>query len=181
MTGPDDEATLFRLAMQGVRTQASPNRLPPYRPPPDTRARQRELDDRAVMDELLHGDEHPESAETGETLSYRANGIQDSVFRRLKRGHYRVEAELDLHGHNKERARLALAQFLARCQSHDARCVRIIHGKGNGSPNSGPVIKRAVDGWLRRRNDVLAFCSARPQDGGSGALYLLLRSPPRGR
>ncbi len=70
-------------------------------------------------------------------------------------------------------------QFLADCQDRGVRCVRIIHGKGNGSPNTGPVIKALLDGWLRRRRDVIAFCSARPADGGTGAVYVLLRAVSR--
>jgi DNA-nicking Smr family endonuclease len=102
--------------------------------------------------------------------------LQDTVWRRLRRGAYRIGAELDLHGLNRERARLAVQEFLADCQERNLRCVRIIHGKGLGSPNTGPVIKSLLDSWLRRRRDVLAFCSARPQDGGTGAVYVLLRS-----
>jgi DNA-nicking Smr family endonuclease len=68
-----------------------------------------------------------------------------------------------------------VAQFIAECRDRDLRCVRIVHGKGNGSPNSGPVLKGLLDGWLRRRRDVLAYVSARPVDGGTGAVYVLLR------
>ncbi len=98
------------------------------------------------------------------------------MLRRLRRGHYRVDGNLDLHGMNRARAQQAVAGVLADCAVRDRRCVRIVHGKGNGSPNSGPVLKRLLDGWLRRRRDVLAYCSARPADGGTGAVYVLLRA-----
>lgn len=171
----EDDFDAFRAAMADVAPRPPPARLAPYAASPSARPRQVELDESAVLEEMIEGD-HPETADTGDTLLYRAPGIQDSVLRRLRRGGYRIEAELDLHGLNRDQAKLAVAQFLARCSERDLRGVRVIHGKGHGSPNSGPVIKRAVDGWLRQRADVLAFCSARPEDGGTGAVYVLLRA-----
>lgn len=128
------------------------------------------------MTELLDDPVNLEELEYGETLSYRADGVQEAVIRRLRRGHYRIDGNLDLHGYNRHQARLAVVDFLAECQGRMWRCVRIVHGKGNGSPNSGPVLKTHVDSWLRRRKDVIAFCSARPNDGGTGAVYVLLRA-----
>lgn len=170
----DDDHALFRLALNGVRLAPPSPRVPEHRSVPRPQPRQREADDLAVLREMLE-DPDPELLEHGETLSYRHAGVQDSVLRRLRRGHYRIEAELDLHGHNRERAKLALAHFLTHCLDRGQRCVRIIHGKGHGSPNSGPVLKVLVAGWLRKRREVLAYCSARPVDGGSGAVYVLLR------
>jgi DNA-nicking Smr family endonuclease len=179
-TGQDpdrEEADLdFRQAMSGVRPKPGTDRLAPERRSPAPHPRSSEADERAVLEELLMDAIHPEEIETGDTLSYRADGVQDSVWRRLRRGNYCIGAELDLHGMNREAARHAVAVFLADCQERDLRALRIIHGKGRGSPNSGPVIKALLDGWLRRRKDVLAFCSARPHDGGTGAVYVLLRA-----
>ncbi|MBL6749279.1 MAG: Smr/MutS family protein [Nevskia sp.] len=170
---PDDD---FRSAMANVRPRADSDRVPPVRRPPAPRPLSAEADERQVLAELLSAEIEPEIFESGDTLSYRAPGLQDAVWRRLRRGSYRIGAELDLHGMNREAARAAVAGFLAHCQDRGLRCLRIIHGKGRGSPNSGPVIKSLLDGWLRRRKDVLAFCSARPHDGGTGAVYVLLRS-----
>ncbi len=175
-TRPDDEddSALFRRAMSDVR-RAPPPQHERERPPPRApEPRQRWADDREVLKEML-AEPDPEWLESGDTLQYRAPGVQESVLRQLRRGRYRIEKELDLHGYNQEQAALALSDFLALCQDRDLRCVRIIHGKGNGSPNSGPVLKSRLDGWLRRRRDVVAFCSARPLDGGTGAAYVLLR------
>ncbi len=147
--------------------------LPALKPLPHPR--QQQLDDLAVMAELMQEPMFPEDFESGDTLSYRGEGIQDSVWKKLCRGQFRLQAECDLHGLNRDDARLEMVQFLAHCGDHDHRCVRIIHGKGNGSPNTGPVLKRALDGWLRKRKEVLAFCSARAHDGGTGAVYVLLR------
>jgi len=113
----------------------------------------------------------------GETpLSYRKPGVRDQVARRLRRGLYPIEGELDLHGVSQAHARTLLAHFIASSQSQGLRCVRVIHGKGMRSGERGAVLKSAVNEWLRRHFDVMAFSSARPLDGGAGALYVLLRA-----
>ena len=171
---PDNDDD-FAAAMRDVLRRPVPNRAPVHRAPLSGKALQREADERAVLEELLeHDPEH--WVESGEDLSYRAPGLQDSVFRRLRRGTYRVGAELDLHGMTSVVAKTALHHFLADCVARGVRCARVIHGKGLRSSNQGPVLKSRVDHWLRRRKDVLAFVSARPQDGGTGAVYVLLRS-----
>jgi len=177
--GKEAEDLDFRAAMSGVKPRAAAAHVEPERARPSTRPRSAEADEQAVLLEMMSDSLDPEDIESGDTLTYRAPGIQDSVWRRLRRGGYRLGAELDLHGMNREQARAAVAGFLAHCQDRDLRALRIIHGKGNGSPNSGPVIKALLAGWLRRRKDVLAFCSARPHDGGTGAVYVLLRASQR--
>ena len=176
---PDDDSTPEQhFALPGVKRMPPSDRLPPVRQAaPLPQPRQKLLDEIAVMAELMQEPMHPEDFESGDTLIYRGDGIQDSVWKKLRRGQFRLQAECDLHGLNRNDARVEIVRFLAHCAKHDYRCVRVIHGKGNGSPNSGPVIKRALDGWLRKRQDVLAFCSARAHDGGTGAVYVLLRAP----
>lgn len=171
---PDDDVDAFRSAMRDIRLRGPSERVPTRPLPPPPEPRHSRADEAAVLAELLNGPD-PEHFESGETLSYRAPGVQESVLRHLRRGGYRLEGELDLHGLNRDKARAEVARFLTQCRDQDRRCVRIIHGKGNGSPNTGPVIKRQLDGWLRKVRAVHAFCSARPEDGGSGALYVLLR------
>lgn len=174
---PDDDAAAFRAAMADV-AQRPPSSRAELRPaPPAPRARSLEADERAVLEELASGAFDSDPVDSVEVLAYRAAGIQDGVWRRLRRGGYRIGAELDLHGLNRDRARAAVTRFIAESIDHDLRCVRIIHGKGLGSPNTGPVIRSLLDGWLRRHRDVLAFCAARPHDGGTGAAYVLLRAP----
>ncbi len=173
-TDDDAELAAFLGAMADVRRHKSAARVELRAPLPLTRPRQQDLDDLAVLAEMLDGPD-PETFESGDTLTYRAPGLPDSAWRQLRRGIYRIEAELDLHGHNRNTARLAIVTFLANCHERRQRCVRIIHGKGNGSPNSGPVLKVSLDGWLRKRRDVMAFATARPVDGGTGAVYVLLR------
>lgn len=111
----------------------------------------------------------------GDALAFRRSGVRDQVLRRLRRGLIPVEAQLDLHGLNQAAARAQLADFLVHCDAAGVRCARIIHGKGSRSGARGPILKIAVDSWLRRHHGVLAFTSAKAIDGGTGALYVLLR------
>ena len=101
--------------------------------------------------------------------------------RRLRRGHWRIQDELDLHGLTRDTARARLVDFLAFCLQHDAKCVRIIHGKGLGSKNHEPILKQLVKSWLMQRSEVLAFIPARPADGGAGALLVLLKRGSKNR
>lgn len=175
MPEEEDDIAVFRTAVAGVRRLVPTHRQPSDGKPLSPRPRQTEADEQAVLTELL-AEPDLELLENGDTLSYRVAGVQDGVMRKLKRGQYRIERELDLHGLNRDKAQLAVARFLAQCRDQGLRCVRIIHGKGNGSPNSGPVLKTYLNAWLRRRKDVVAFNSARPADGGTGAVYVLLRT-----
>ena len=169
----DAERDLFRTSVGPVRAVRN-DRAAPARPRPAPVPRSRIADDRAVVAALLDGPEAGE-IETGDELSYARPGVHRRVLRKLRGGHYRIDAELDLHGLTEKRARDEVVDFLAECARHGCRCARIIHGKGLGSGNRLPVLKAAVNRWLRRREDVLAFCSARPRDGGTGAVYVLLR------
>jgi DNA-nicking Smr family endonuclease len=119
-----------------------------------------------------------DDAVTGDgTLSFQRAGVRTQVMRRLRRGLYPIEDELDLHGLNQTAARDRLSDFLrTQPRRRLCRCVRIIHGKGYRSGARGPVLKTAVNLWLRRHTDVMAFVSARPIDGGAGAMYVLLRA-----
>ncbi len=115
------------------------------------------------------------AAETGEELFFLRSGLQRRVLRRLRRGQYAVGAELDLHDMNASAARQSILDFLAASGARGLSCVKIIHGKGLRSKREGPVLKRLTDSLLRRRSEVLAFASAPPNDGGTGAVYVLLR------
>ena len=169
---PDDDNALFREAVKDVKPLKDGGRALLERRPPSPQPRQHELDEQEALRESREGP----LPDVGDALSYRSDGIQDSVFRRLQRGTYRVAAELDLHGMRWDEAKVAMVRFLAAARDADARCVRIIHGKGLRSKGDGPVLKQRLDGWLRQRSEVLAYCSARREDGGTGAVYVLLRA-----
>jgi DNA-nicking Smr family endonuclease len=136
---------------------------------------QRRRDEQAVLQEAL-SDELDVSAllETDATLSFRRPGISADVCTKLRRGDWSIQAELDLHGLRTDDARQALGQFLRDAQTRGLRCVRVVHGKGLGSPGKTPVLKGRVQGWLVQKNEVLAFVQAKPAQGGAGALVVLL-------
>jgi DNA-nicking Smr family endonuclease len=177
--GQDDatDAAAFRTAMRDVKP------LPPRasRPPaaaPRSRPRMRKpvgsVENLDQMMPLISAATEDESA--GAVLSFQRSGIRDQVMRRLRRGLYPSEDELDLHGLHQTAARDRLAEFIAHSRDCGRRCVRIVHGKGYRSGVRGPILKAAVNLWLRRHLDVVAFTSARAIDGGTGAVYVLLRS-----
>jgi DNA-nicking Smr family endonuclease len=147
----------------------------PHRPRPAATARQREQDEAQVMVEAISDDFDAESLlDTDDALSYRRDGIGPEVVRKLRRGVWVVQAELDLHGARRDEARERLTRFIAKAGAHGLRCVRVIHGKGNGSPGREPVLKSKVQSWLAQKAQVLAFVQARASDGGGGALLVLL-------
>lgn len=169
----------FRDAVADTRPLQRDERAAPHRPRRKPIPAQRLRDERAVMESLLSDDFEPADVETGEELLYARPGLQHSVMRKLRRGQYAVEAELDLHGMIVPEAREALNRFVREAIGIGKRCVRIVHGKGKSSAGRMPVLKGKVNAWLRQKSEVLAFCSCRPTDGGTGAVYVLLRRPER--
>lgn len=172
----EDETALFRAAVHDAQPIICP-RAYLLKPKPAPKANFSRAEVQEVLRESLN-DINPweQDLETGDELSYAQDGIQHNVLRRLRRGHYAVQAELDLHGLTVDAAKLEVSAFLQHCRDHQLRCVRIIHGKGLRSPGGMPVIKIKLAAWLRRCKPVLAYCSARPVDGGTGAVYVLLRT-----
>ena len=173
---PEEEAALFRDAVRDAtplqsssRTRLEANSLPPI-------PVQSLLDVHDALAESLSGPlSLDQSVETGEELFFLREGLGRDVLRRLRRGHWVVQDFVDLHGLNREQARLLLAEFLGACLKRGLRCVRVIHGKGLRSPKREPVLKGKVQQWLAQRDEVLAFSQAPPNEGGSGALLVLLR------
>jgi DNA-nicking Smr family endonuclease len=170
----DDE---FRKAVADVRPLKKPRRAPVSKPPAPPVPVQSRLDERAALVESIERPVTPEEAlETGEELVYLREGLSRLVLRRLRRGHWVVQAQLDLHGMNRHEAALEVASFLLSAVQHGHRCVRIIHGKGHGSKNREPVLKVKLRNWLMPRDEVLAFCQAPSHEGGGGALLVLLKA-----
>lgn len=169
-----DEAVLFRRLMADAkRLQSDKAPSHPRRTQPRATFARRER--REVLSDSLEVGPEDSKAEAGGHLEFRHPSVSRITFRRLARGHFSRQAELDLHGLTAAGAREALGRFIAACVEREFTCVRVIHGKGRGSGQAGPVLKRLADQWLRRCRPVLAFVTARPVDGGSGALYVLLR------
>ena len=170
----DEDRELFRRAAGDVRRIEDDRAHPqPARKAPRTRGRMQEgrpEGSRELAESAWISDVGP-----GDVLSFTRGGVQRREAERLRRGRFAIEADLDLHGRTVADASAALDRFLEDSRRHGRRCVRIVHGKGFGSPSGQPIMKAHVDRWLRDRSEVLAFCSATPPDGGTGALYVLLR------
>ncbi|MDE2234643.1 MAG: Smr/MutS family protein [Gammaproteobacteria bacterium] len=167
----EQELREFREAVADIKPLPS---KPVHKiPKPKPQARFARAAAAEVLQESLNGDPDPEDSLLGKGLYYAKPGVQQAVLRKLRRGHYSIAAELDLHGLRIADARTVLAEFLQTMRGTGLRCVRIIHGKGYRSGPRGPVLKQKLNVWLRQRQDVIAFCSARPVDGGTGALYVL--------
>lgn len=168
----DDDREAFAEATRDVRPLKAPNRVRLEKPRPMAKARQSRAAHQAVLDQSLSG---PFSTETLEEVSYRRDGVSNRDMRRLRRGEFAIEAEIDLHGLRLEEARAELQRFLRECIDRGLASVRIVHGKGSRSGPDGPILKPGVQHWLARWDEVLAFASSQPRHGGTGAVYVLLR------
>lgn len=169
------ERNLFARAVGKVAPIPNQERVwsPPQRPAP--RPLQQDLDDEAVMHESM-SDEFDISTllDADDQLSFRRPGIGTDVTRKLRKGEWSIQGQIDLHGLRSDEARNAMGQFIRDAKRMGWRCVRVVHGKGLGSPGKEPVLKSKVQRWLVQKNEVLAFVQAKPSDGGGGALVVLL-------
>jgi len=173
------DADLFRRSIGEVAPLPSPDKVPPDIPRPLPIPRQHLADEQAALKESLSDEFNVDTLlDTDEALSYARNGIGPDTLRKLRRGHWVIQGQLDLHGMRRDEAREALGEFLRAALRRGQRCVRIIHGKGLGSVNKEPVLKNKVRAWLVQKEEVIAFCQARAADGGSGALVVLLKATP---
>ena len=171
----DDDSNEFRRAMADARPLQADERVLPDTPKPKPRARFTKADEAQVLDESLQDDIDTIEHGYGAALRYSRPGVGRRTMRKLSRGGYSVQAELDLHGMTLAEAKPRLADFIEYCAAQGKLCVRIVHGKGLGSGHRGPVLKSAVNRWLRKWESVLAFVSTRQVDGGTGAVYVLLQ------
>lgn len=166
---------MFREAIGGVRPLRGANAPAPAPAPPAPAADQLVRDEARVRTELLDLPFDPAAIESGDEISWLQAGQPSSLLRRLRRGDYSIRAEIDLHEMSASVARDAIHGFLDECRRNHEYCVRIVHGKGLRSRHTGPVLKRLAASLLARRKDVLAYASARPAQGGTGAVVVLLR------
>ena len=171
------DRSLFTSSVGNVVPLRKPAPAAPERPRPKAEARQRQRDEAAVLLESISDEFDAETLlDTDDALSFRRRGIGVDVVRKLRRGVWVLQAELDLHGLRRDEARERLGAFLREATRGGLRCIRVVHGKGLGSPGREPVLKAKVKSWLVQQNAVLAFTYARAADGGHGALIVLLRS-----
>ena len=174
MSVSSDDINLFKSMNEGT-VEIETNNVIPGKRKPDPIPRQSLQDERLVLQECLTSDPDILLNSSGDELFFYRPGLQKSTIIKLKKGKYKIEAELDLHGLRSNEAKSRVNDFISNCLSNSKYCIKIIHGKGHGSYNKMPVLKNKVAKWLSLDNRVLGYCSARPNDGGTGAVYVLLR------
>ena len=150
------------------------DKIAPYRKPLEPIPRQRLLDEQRVLDELLEESDEAASFESGDELKYLREGYSPRLLKKLRRGDYAIQDELDLHGLNSSDAKIETHGFINHCARDNVRAIRIVHGKGRNSAGRTPVLKNRLLGWLSKNQHVIAVCSTPANDGGTGAVYALL-------
>jgi len=170
------EQQLFTRTVGPVTPLVAAIRAELKRAKPSPEPRQREQDEQQALRQALSDDFDVDSLlETDEALSFRRTNISQEVVRKLRRGHWSLQGQIDLHGLRRDEARESLGEFIHHAARTGMRCVRVVHGKGNGSPGREPVLKARVRRWLVQKQEVLAFTQARASEGGNGALIVLLQ------
>lgn len=171
----DDDKDLFRRALADAKPLRATRRAAEVIRKPVPRARFSRADEAAVLRESLEADIDDTESHSGESLRFHRPSVGKRTLRKLARGNFSVQDEIDLHGMTVAEAKPRLAEFIERCARDGRLCVRVVHGKGRGSGERGPVLKQKVNRWLRQWDTVLAFVSTRQVHGGTGAVYVLLR------
>jgi len=171
-----DDATLFRNAVKDVKPFTAPSK-DQYKPKPKPIPLQFIRDEQqALVDSLSDHYTPAHEIETGEELLYLRAGHSPDILSKLRRGHWVIQAKIDLHSLVSDEARAYVSSFISDCKKRGIRCVRIVHGKGLGSRNREPVLKNKLRGWLMQKDEVIAYAQAKKQDGGSGAVIVLLKA-----
>lgn len=166
-----DDRDAFAEAVRDVKPLEHEGRVTRARPQPRAVAH----NSRAARRRTLEASLEAASVEfAGDEVAFRRSSVDERTFRRLRAGHFSIEAEIDLHGMTRLEAGEALKSFVADAAQARLGCIRVVHGKGTRSGPEGPVLKAQVAEWLTRWDDVLAISSARPRHGGTGAVYVLL-------
>ena len=171
----DDDADLFRRALSDAKPIKSDARVLPPVLKPSPRARFARADEADALAESLLADHNATDDGNAGILRFHRPEVGRRTMRKLARGHFSIQAEIDLHGMTVAEAKPRLAEFITDCARDSRLCVRVVHGKGLGSGQRGPVLKHRVNRWLRQWDTVLAYVSARQVDGGTGAVYVLLK------
>jgi DNA-nicking Smr family endonuclease len=175
LSGTDEDLGLFRRAMRDTKPLQHPEKEPTPRTVAPARARFSRQDEKEVLWESMLADIDDTETSSGDSLRFQRASVGRRTMRKLARGNFSVQNEIDLHGMIISQARETLHDFIVASVGRGHTCIRVIHGKGLGSGERGPVLKRKVNSWLRQWRQVLAFISARQVDGGTGAVYVLLQ------
>ena len=171
------EANLFRLTIGDIAPVDHKDRVVLEQPKPMPLPIKRWEDDQDVLIASMSDEMDVERLlDTDDQLSFKRNGIGPETIKKLRKGHWVIQEQLDLHGYRVDEAREAVAEFIRDCVRHDIRCIRIVHGKGLGSAGRESVLRDKVRRWLVQKEEVLAFCQATPKEGGAGAVLVLLKS-----
>jgi DNA-nicking Smr family endonuclease len=172
----DDDLKLFKEAVKGARPIKVDRAIAPIKKPKPI-PRQFIRDERQALVDSLSDHYIPiHERESGEELLYLREGQSPVVLSKLRRGHWVVQAHIDLHGLVSDEARAYVSEFISSCKKRGIRCVRIVHGKGLGSHNREPVLRNKLRGWLMQKDEVIAYAQAKANDGGSGAVLVLLKA-----
>jgi DNA-nicking Smr family endonuclease len=171
----DDDKDLFRKAVSDAKPLRAGARLTDVAEKPLPKARFSRADESSVLQESLEADIDNMQSHNGDGLRFHRPHVGRRTMRKLSRGGFSVQAEIDLHGMTVAEAKPRLAEFIDGCTRDGKLCVRVVHGKGLGSGQRGPILKQKVNRWLRQWDSVLAFVSTRQVDGGTGAIYVLLK------
>lgn len=173
---PLEDIALFYEAVKGTRPIKTNRLVPPVKKPKPL-PRQLLKDERQALADSLSDHFFPaHELESGEELLYLRDGQSPVILSKLRRGHWVVQASIDLHGLIADEARLFVSEFISDCKKRNIRCVRIVHGKGLGSRNREPVLKHKLRHWLMQKDEVIAYAQAKPNDGGGGAVIVLLKA-----
>ena len=152
------------------------DKIPPYRKKIQPIASQKHADEKLVMQELLAEDDETSSFLSGDELTFLRDGYPIQLLKKLRRGHYSIQEELDLHGFYADEAKQEVHAFINECAQYNIPTVRIVHGKGLHSPDKKPVLKNLILGWLKKNQFIIAVCSTPVNDGGTGAIYALIKT-----
>ena len=169
----NNDNLMAKLLGQGV-TRLKQDKITPYRKPADTTPKQRQLDDQRVIEELMMESDESASFESGDELKFLRSGFSTRLLKKLRRGDYSIQDELDLHGLVAGEAKQETHGFINECARDNVRAVRIVHGKGRNSAGRRPILKNMLIGWLSKNQHVIAVVSTPANDGGTGAVYVLL-------
>ena len=169
-------SNLFQAAIGKVKPLEPPQRATLAPEPPKPIPKQQMLDDAAALQEALSDEVDVTTLlDTDDNLSFRRPGVGTDVTQKLRKGKWSIQKQIDLHGYRSDEAREALGAFIRESHKQGIRCVRVVHGKGLGSPGKAPVLKEKVHKWLVQKSEVVAFVQAQPAQGGAGALVVLLQ------